>query len=334
MVELAPLHTFALNYKAARLFEFVRTTDVVKAAKSVGLFAQTHYLLGGGSNTLFCQDFNGSIIRYTDDSINITEDQDYYYLKIGAGYNWHKLVEHTVTKGIYGLENLALIPGLVGAAPIQNIGAYGMEFGKYVDYVEYLDKSTLKLEKLKGDECNWGYRDSIFKGELAGKVLITTVGLKLAKKWQANNSYAGLQGLTDAKQIFTAVIDIRNSKLPNPIDLPNAGSFFKNPIISKPHFTQLKKQFADMPSFSAKGNNVKVPAAWLIDYCGLKGFSIGGVGVYAKHGLVLVNHSGGSGDDLLALVKRMREQVKLSFAIDLEIEVRLVGASGLLEAGG
>ena len=331
MVELAPLHTFALNYKAARLFEFARTTDVVEAAKNNGLFSHNHYLLGVGSNTLFCQDFNGSIIRYTDDSLTITEDQDYYYLKVGAGFNWHKLVEHTVTKGIYGLENLALIPGLVGAAPIQNIGAYGVELGQFVDYVEYLDKSTLKLEKLKGDECNWGYRDSIFKGELAGKVIITTVGLKLAKKWQANNGYAGVQGLTDAKQIFTAVVDIRNSKLPNPSVLPNAGSFFKNPIISEHHFTQLKTQFTDMPSFSAKGNDVKVPAAWLIDYCGFKGFNLGGVGVYAKHGLVLVNHSAGNGDDLLALVKRIREQVKLSFAIDLEIEVRLIGASGLLK---
>lgn len=331
MVELAPLHTFALNYKALRLFEFACAADVVKAAKDDGLFAKTHYLLGGGSNTLFCQDFNGSIIRYTDDSLNITQDHEYFYLAVGAGHNWHSLVEYTVGKGIYGLENLALIPGLVGAAPIQNIGAYGIELGKYVDYVEYLDKSTFKLERLKGNECNWGYRDSIFKGTLAGKVLITKVGLKLAKKWQANNSYAGLKGLTDAQQIFTAVVDIRNSKLPNPSVLPNAGSFFKNPIISEHHFTQLKSQFTDMPSFSVKGNNVKVSAAWLIDYCGLKGFNIGGVGVYAKHGLVLVNHSAGSGDDLLALVKRIREQVKLSFAIDLEIEVRLIGASGLLK---
>jgi len=320
-----------MQAKAKQLLEFASSAELLDAAKQRQLFGQSHFILGGGSNCIFCQDFNGTIIRLTSNQLNVVSDEQFHYLQVDAGFNWHQLVKYTVEQGIYGLENLALIPGSVGAAPIQNIGAYGLELSDVLDYVEFIDKQSLTVQRLKVDELQLGYRDSIFKHQLANKVVITQVGFKLKKQWQANTGYAGLQGLTDAKAIFEQVVAMRQSKLPDPATIPNAGSFFKNPYISQAHFTQLKQAFADIPGFASDGDSIKVPAAWLIERCGLKGHEIGGVRVYPHHALVLTNFSNGTGQQLLNLVEHIRNVVKQTFKIELQIEVRLIGANGLVE---
>lgn len=330
MINLSSLHTFAFDYQAKQLQCFDCVESLIKGVKKHDLFSEPHFVLGEGSNTLFCQDFAGSIVKFTGEKLYLGQDQHYYYLQVDAGFNWHSLVRQFVDLGIYGLENLALIPGLVGAAPIQNIGAYGVELSDVLDFVEFVDKETLKVERLKAAQLQLGYRDSIFKHQLANKVVITKVGLKLNKKWRANNSYKGLEHLNDAKLIYQQVIKLRQSKLPDPKSLPNAGSFFKNPLVSNSQFAELKERYTNPPHY-LQGDKVKIPAAWLIEQCGLKGYRIGGVGVYEHHGLILVNHANGSGDELIKLVQHIKQTVKHRFFVDLEIEVRLVGRDGLLE---
>jgi UDP-N-acetylmuramate dehydrogenase len=333
LIDLAPLHSFALPYQASALHSFTSIGALQQAATEQGLFNQSHLVLGGGTNTIFTSDFAGAIIRLTNQELSLDEDDDFYYLSVDAGFEWHQLVCWALDNGINGLENLALIPGTVGAAPIQNIGAYGVQFEDVCDFVEYLDKECLQIKRLSKSELEFAYRDSIFKHDLKDKCVITKVGLKLNKVWRAVLSYGPLSELDadcEARCVFDRVIAIRQSKLPNPLKVPNAGSFFKNPMTDNVLADWLSKEFADIPLFVVDQERQKIPAAWMIEQCGLKGHCIGGITIYEKHALVIVNQNQGTGPQLLELVTLIRDTVKRKFAVTLELEVKLMGNDGEL----
>jgi UDP-N-acetylmuramate dehydrogenase len=341
MIDLAPLHSFALSYQASALHSFTSIGALQQAATEQGLFNQPHLVLGGGTNTIFTSDFAGTIIRLTNQELSLDEDDDFYYLSVDAGFEWHQLVCWALDNGVNGLENLALIPGTVGAAPIQNIGAYGVQFEEVCDFVEYLGKESLQIKRLSQSELEFAYRDSIFKHDLKDKCVITKVGLKLKKRWQAILSYGPLSTMKaelaaepdvkcQARRVFDRVIAIRQSKLPNPLKVPNAGSFFKNPMTDNVLADWLSKEFAGAPLFVVDQDSQKIPAAWIIEQCGLKGHCIGGVAIYEKHALVLINKHQGTGGQLLELVTLIRDTVKRKFAVTLELEVRLMGNDGEL----
>ena len=292
-----------------------------------------YLVLGDGSNTIFLEDYEGSILKIGIKGILSKETPSHFILKVGAGENWHQFVSWCVNNKIYGLENLALIPGKVGAAPIQNIGAYGVEIEKYIESVNYLDLSDMKTKTLDKNSCLFGYRNSIFKSELAGKVIISQVVFSLPKQWQGECHYGELSGLTNPSpnEVFNKVIEIRRSKLPNPEKIGNAGSFFKNPIIDLYHHNQLKLTWPAIPSYPVDAKRVKVPAAWLIDQLGFKGKKIGGIGCHPNHALVLTNDGTGTGEQLLQLARAIKEAVQSEFSIVLANEVRLIGKSGPVE---
>lgn len=296
---------------------------------------QKFYILGGGTNTLFIDPEIGTIIKPEFKGYVVTQDDEYYYLDVAAGENWHQLVLDCVAKNINGLENLALIPGNVGAAPVQNIGAYGVEFSSFCESVEWFDFATGKLKRLTNDQCRFNYRDSIFKQELKGKGLITAVRLKLSKNWQPTLIYQGLSSLEkpiSAKEIMLKVIDIRNQKLPDPDIIPNAGSFFKNPVISEQQFKSLLQRYPNIPYYEQQSGDVKIAAGWLIEHVNLKGYHQNKVGVHDQQALVLVNLNKGSGQDIVALAKLVQATVFNKFSILLEPEVRFVGADGEVNA--
>lgn len=295
------------------------------------LSAEKFYILGEGSNTLFVESQAPVIIQPNFTGMTVTQENDYFTVTAGAAENWHNLVEFCLAQGIYGLENLALIPGSVGAAPVQNIGAYGVDFSDYCLEVHWYDFANKTTQKLSKQACLFGYRDSIFKQALYNKGLITHVTLKFPKKWQANLSYAGLDVLAkdcSAKEVMARVIMLRSTKLPDPDKLPNAGSFFKNPVVSNKLFTQLQQAYPDMPYYPQQNGKVKLAAAWLIEQAGLKGFRHQGVGVHEKQALVLVNYSSESGNDIVSLAKYIQQQVKQKFTVVLTPEVRLISHEG------
>lgn len=331
MIDLKPLHSFALNYQAADILTFDSIDALREVAKVQDIFNQPHLILGGGTNTIFSSDYDGCIIQLNSHDLSTSKDDDYYYLSVDAGYQWHELVKWTLQNGMFGLENLALIPGTVGAAPIQNIGAYGIEFSDLCDYVEYLDKQTLEIVRLNRDELQLGYRDSIFKHQLLNRTVICKVSLKLKKLWQPIATYSGLSGLNDAKQIFDAVVALRQSKLPDHLKLPNAGSFFKNPVIDKTKADTLVAAHPQMPLYPFTVNQFKTSAAWLIEQCGLKGTAIGDIAIYQHHALILTNINQGTGAQLLDLVDSIRNSVLKRFDICLEPEVKIIGQSGELD---
>jgi UDP-N-acetylmuramate dehydrogenase len=330
LYSLQALHTFGFNVHAAD-FQIVNTLADIQQNWHK-LTNESYYILGEGSNTVFVEDFKGKIFKVAIKGIELKETNDHYILKVGAGENWHQLVEWCLGKGIYGFENLALIPGTVGAAPIQNIGAYGIEIEQFVHSIEYLSLSNGELTHIEHAQCQFAYRDSIFKQTLAGQFVIGSVTFRLSKKWQANASYAELRELPNptARQIFDKVVQVRQGKLPDPKTVGNAGSFFKNPVISSLLYAQLKKRYAMMPSYPVNAQQVKVPAAWLIDTLGFKGRKFGGVSCHAQQPLVLTNDGSGSGIELITLAKQIKLAVQQHFSIELENEVQLVSNNGLL----
>ena len=290
-------------------------------------WTQPYYLLGEGSNTVFLGDFSGQIIHVANKGIKVLESEEEFVLTVAAGENWHKFVVYCLDNGIFGLENLALIPGTVGAAPVQNIGAYGLEVKDVISEVRGFNVRTGKFENLSANQCEFAYRDSIFKGPLNNKFVITEVVFKLPKKWQANLSYGLLKelGSPTAKQVFDEVVRIRQSKLPDPKVEPNAGSFFKNPVITKEQANKLLVQYPNMPNYVVDAQHTKLAAGWLIEKAGLKGYQHGGICVSPKQALVLINKESGSRDDLLELIKLIQTRVNQQFNIKLEHEVRLIG---------
>jgi len=292
---------------------------------------QPFYILGEGSNTLFCENTSPILIKPMFKGISIEDCQEYYTVTVGAGENWHLLVECLVNQGINGLENLALIPGSVGAAPVQNIGAYGVELSDYCENVSWYEFQSKSLKELSANQCLFSYRDSIFKRQLKGKGLITEVTFRFDKKWLPNLTYAGLDSIsenTSAKEIMERVIEIRQKKLPNPDEIPNAGSFFKNPVVTLDKLQQLKAIYPDIPNYKQADNSVKLAAGWLIDQCGMKGYRTESVGIHKQQALVVINHNKGSGKDVLDLALLVQKKVMNTFGITLEPEVRFVSDQG------
>lgn len=289
-------------------------------------------ILGGGSNILITKDQDAYILKNEIKGIEIIdEDKDEVLVKVGAGENWHNLVMWTISHGLGGIENLALIPGCVGAAPMQNIGAYGVEQDSVFHSLNAIDLKEGTSKLFFREDCKFGYRESIFKHELKGKYIITHVNYIFSKNHVLNTSY----GAIDAKlqengidyptigDVANAVIEIRKSKLPDPKVIPNTGSFFKNPVIKIKVFDHLKKRFEGIPSYPVNDDELKVPAAWLIEQAGFKGQQVGDAGTHKSHALVLVNYGNATGDEMLSFAHAIQKGVEKMFGIKLEPEVNI-----------
>jgi len=326
---LTDLNTMRVSSKASHFVE-VKSVDELREAIQFAKDNELEILvIGGGSNILFINDFKGLVIH---NSLTGTELLDDNRLKVSAGENWHDIVLFCVENGLGGIENLSLIPGSVGAAPIQNIGAYGVEIMDVFESLEAMVISTGEIKTFNKSACNFGYRDSIFKNELKGKVIITSVIFRLNKNRKVNTSYRALSEYLIEKgnssptirDVSEAVIDIRKSKLPDPKEIGNTGSFFKNPIVSVEHFNQLKVKYPMLPSYSVNENEVKIPAGWLIEKDGWKGKRAGDAGVHYKQALVLVNHGKATGKDIWNLASDIRLSISENFDITLIPEVNLI----------
>ena len=335
MLSLQSRHTFALPVMARDIIEIEKAEQLTQIDFNIPFM-----ILGEGSNTVFLNDYSGSVISIKNRGIKKTQDDEFIYLNVAAGENWHKLVCSTLSDGIYGLENLALIPGSVGAAPVQNIGAYGVEVKQFINYVSGYDISQKRFYTLTNEECKFAYRESIFKNELNKKFVITEVGFKFSKSWLPELSYGPLKQVSitgnnavDAKSIFEQVVSIREEKLPDPKEIPNAGSFFKNPIIAEARLVELKKAYPDIPHYHVGLNaeNVKefkLAAGWLIDKAQLKGLRIAGIEVNPQQALVLLNHGDSSGDDITKMILTIQQTIREKFAVELEHEVRIINTDG------
>ena len=329
MIQLSTRHTFGLSSCAQSEVVLSSLEQVVAWCKQP---RDDFYILGGGSNSIFVEDYPGCIVQVALRGIELTEREDSWQLRVAAGENWHQLVAWSIEQGINGLENLALIPGTVGAAPIQNIGAYGREVADFIETVDAVEIGSGKPLQFSNQACQFGYRDSVFKQQWANRCLITAVTFELPKQWQAQINYAGLDTLDkpDAATIFAEVIRVRQQKLPDPAVQGNAGSFFKNPVVAAQVFNTLQHDFVSIPHYVQADGQIKIPAAWLIDQCGFKGQTRGGVICHPNQPLVLANNGSAKGDDVVAFAREIRDTVWNRFAIRLENEVRLVGRHGLI----
>ena len=328
---LKTLNSFGVDVKTKYYYALQKIDDIKFLFNQKKQFLKKILVLGGGSNILFTKDYDGLIIHNQIKGIEkVEENKDFLTLKVGAGENWHKFVLYTLKIGLSGIENLSLIPGCVGAAPIQNIGAYGVEVKDFISKVEFYHIKERKIDKKNKIECNFGYRDSIFKKSLKNKVIITHVYFKLNKKFNKIISYGTLKELAQkkstelkAEDISNFIIEIRNSKLPNPENIGNAGSFFKNPIVSSSKIEKLTKDYPEIIYFKIDNNNYKVSAGWLIENIGLKGYRKGDAGTYEKQALVIINHSNASGKELLLFSNFISEKVLNTYDIKLENEVNI-----------
>ena len=329
-------HQFSLqNYNSFNVKAITPTIYFPKTVTDLEQLPNFHdrsfYILGEGSNTLFVEHNAPIIIKPDFRGISISETQDSYIVSVGAAENWHDLVCLCIEQGIYGLENLALIPGSVGAAPVQNIGAYGLELSNFCTQVKWFEFSSKDIKDLNNIDCEFSYRDSIFKQALHNKGIITEVVFEFPKAWKANLTYAGLNDLgqsPSAKQIMKKVISLRQAKLPDPSKLPNAGSFFKNPVVNEKTLAALKCSYPEIPFYPQSGSLIKLAAGWLIDQAGLKGYNKNGVGVHKHQALVLVNHTSEQGKDIVALARYVQKQVLTKFDISLSPEVRMITNNG------
>jgi UDP-N-acetylmuramate dehydrogenase len=324
-------NTFGIDVKA-RLFAECKNNEEIKQALEQYTQKQVPILiLGGGSNILFTNDFDGLVIKASMKGITrVDEFQENVYLKVSAGEDWDEFVGYCVKQGYRGIENLSLIPGNVGSCPIQNIGAYGMEVRNSIESVEIIDLVSYTEKTFTKADCNFGYRDSIFKRELKGKVAILAVNFILSKKADFVLNYGNVEeelkkyNEINLSTIREAIVHIRKRKLPDPEIIGNAGSFFKNPVIPAVQAIKIKKSFPFLPHFIHGERKVKVPAAWLIDQCGWKGKRIGAAGVHENQPLVIVNHGGANGNEILNLAKAVKDSVMQKFEIELEFEVNIL----------
>ncbi len=331
-INLVTYNSFRINAKASFFTAFNTVEQLQLVLKNVDNNLP-NFVLGGGSNILFTKDYNGTILKNEIKGIEyLLENDDEVIIKVGAGEVWHNLVTWAVEKGYYGIENLALIPGSVGAAPVQNIGAYGVEVKQVIVQVFCIHKVTQQQVVLNSNDCLFEYRNSIFKTSHKNEYIITHVSFKLRKKANANTSYEALatylatQQITtpSLKDIYHAVIAVRSSKLPDPNVIGNAGSFFKNPIISQALHDILKQQFTNLPAYPAGLGFVKLAAGWLIEQCGFKGYRIGDAGCYEKQALVIVNFGKATGMELFNLSTQIIHKVHQQFGVTLEREVNIL----------
>lgn len=327
---LRDLNSFHVEEHADCIIEFSQKEDL-NSIFAQGEAPQNWFVLGGGNNILFTKRFEGTLIKPVGKEITIkAQIDDCVIVKADAGVEWDEMVEWSVEKGLWGMENLSLIPGSVGASPVQNIGAYGAEAKDVIERVHFFNVEECKHHTLGNAECHFAYRDSIFKRELKGKVIITAVEFRLNKYPQPNLAYGDLskeveaRGGSSLKNIREAVCAIRRSKLPDTAVLGNAGSFFKNPIVNKSVSEELKAQYADMPTYPLSDSKCKLAAGWLIDKAGLKGYRKGNVGVHDRQALVLVNLGGATGANVIDLAHEVQRSVKEKFGIEIEPEVNIL----------
>ncbi len=325
--DLKPYHTFGLAQQCQVLVEVTTVEQLIEVYSNPEWQELPKLMLGKGSNVLFTQFYAGVVIINHLAGIELSEDEHSIHMHVMGGEDWPTLVETTINHGWGGLENLALIPGCAGSAPIQNIGAYGVEFNDVCAYVDYLDLVTCKVERLTAEQCEFEYRDSVFKHRLYQTAVVVAVGLVLAKQWQPKLGYGPLQGLEKncaPREVFELICQTRMTKLPDPQKVGNAGSFFKNPLISPEQYQQLLAKHPDLVAYPSDGQ-YKVAAGWLIDQCGLKGYRIGDAQVHPQQALVLTNLGNASVADVVALARYVVEQVKQHYQIALQHEVRFIG---------
>ena len=329
---LSKLNTFGINVNAKFFVEIKSENDLMKLFKLPEFKENKKMFLGGGSNVLFTKDFDGMVVLNKLKGVEIlSEDSEEILVRAMGGEFWHDFVMFVVSCGYWGVENLALIPGTVGAAPIQNIGAYGSEFKDTLLNVETFEVETGSKKIFNKEECELGYRDSVFKNRFKGKYFISSVVFKLNKKRKDGAFYKTLAEFVEKnkieakrpKDISDAVISIRQSKLPDPKIIGNAGSFFKNVFVEKNKMQILLENYPNMPFFE-ENEMIKIPAGWLIEQCGWKGKRIGNVGVYEKQALVLVNFGGASGVEVVDLSNKIIQSVKEKFGLELLTEVNLI----------
>lgn len=332
-ISLKPYHTFGMDVKASRFAVFQSKEELKSILTDKSVPDDKILVLGGGSNVLFCNDFDGLVLKNEIEGIELVmETEEHFCVKAGAGVNWHQFVLYCVHHGYAGVENLALIPGSVGASPIQNIGAYGVELKDVFYELEALRIVDGEEVQMKKADCFFGYRDSIFKRAYQNKYIITSVTFLLHKKPVFNTAYGAINdelrnmGVANPtlNTIAQAVMNIRNSKLPDPSKIGNAGSFFKNPEITEEHYNRLKKQYPNLNGYPTSNNKTKIAAGWLIEQCGWKGFRKGDAGCYEKQALVLVNYGHAKGKEILALSNEIVATVFEKFQIELEREVNVL----------
>ena len=333
-VPLRALNTFGIDATARSLVRVRSARDVRQVVDHPQWGRAPKFILGGGSNVLLTGDIRDTLVVKTEiQGLRVLEDDAHSTLiEVGAGEPWHGVVTWTLAQGFPGLENLALIPGTAGAAPVQNIGAYGVELADRLESVDVVDFVTGRSATLPAAHCRLGYRDSIFKRELAGKSVITTIRLRLPKPWAPVAGYADVErwlqraGIAEPgpQDIFDAVCAIRRSKLPDPAVLGNAGSFFKNPVVNRTIRNEILEEHPDIVSYPLNDGTYKLAAAWMIAACGWKGQDLGRAGVHDQQALVLVNRGGARGDEVLALASAIQDSVQRKFGLHLEPEPVIV----------
>jgi len=328
---LIKYNTFKINVKSDYFVDVKSVNEILKLLNDDFFRKQKIMIIGGGSNILLTRNFNGLVIHNKITGIQVVSDKkNELIIEVGAGEEWDSLVEWTTKKNLFGIENLSLIPGSVGAAPIQNIGAYGVEIKDVLKGLYAVNLETRKLEYFNKSKCKFGYRNSIFKNELKDRYIITSVIIKISKNQKLSLDYRDLRFLnkknkTDltSDSIRREVIKIRNKKLPNPKKIGNAGSFFKNPVVSKTTFEKIQKRYPNIPYYLEK-KLFKIPAGWLIDKIGIKNNSNNSCSLYNKHSLIIINNGNASGVEIAKFSKIIKSEVFLKFNINLEEEVLII----------
>jgi UDP-N-acetylmuramate dehydrogenase len=332
-VDLKPLNTFGISAQARYYTELHTVAEFAEVQQTEIFKNQPVLIIGGGSNLLFTKDFEGLVIRNCLKGISVEENSsDSVLLRVSAGEVWHELVMWTIAQGYAGLENLSLIPGCVGASPMQNIGAYGVEIKEVFEKLEALSMRDGSLKSFDKKACEFGYRESVFKRKYKNQFMITAVYFRLKKNAAVNTSYGAItaqlqeMGVTQPsiKDVSDAVIAIRRSKLPDPAVTGNAGSFFKNPEISAELYKKVHSSFPDVVAYPLADGRYKLAAGWLIEQAGLKGFEIEGAAVHLKQALVLINKGGATGNSVLRLSEEVIKRVKEKYGVELEREVNIV----------
>lgn len=325
---LRSFNTLKVEAKADFFCTITQVSDIAELAQQPAYLNSEKLVLGGGSNILLLGDYPGYVLHNTISGVTLESETDQYVdLRVGGGENWHALVQYCVAQGWGGIENLALIPGTAGAAPVQNIGAYGVELKDVLVSLCCVELNSGELKTLTNAECEFGYRDSVFKRQLKNQFLISSILIRLQKKPQLKLGYGEITqqlqlkniSQPDLQDVFDTICEIRAKKLPDPAVLPNAGSFFKNPLITATQFSVLTQQFDAIPHYPAPNQQIKLAAGWLIEQAGWKGKGLGAVRMYEKQALVLVNE-GGSGADVIRLAQQVQQAVREKFQVELEIE--------------
>lgn len=332
-VSLKPYNTFGLEATARYFTEITTSEQLVRLLQDPVWASAKKLFLGGGSNILLLNDFDGLVIKISIKGIRVTEETDQHViLQAGAGEVWHAFVLHCIEQNLGGVENMSLIPGTVGAAPMQNIGAYGAEVKDTFYCLEALNLETLQTEIFNREKCAFGYRESFFKHEGRNRYVILNVSFRLSRKPEINVAYGAIrQTLAEMgvdsptiRDVSNAVIRIRKSKLPDPAEIGNSGSFFKNPEIHKDEYIRIREKYPEIPGYEVSEDQVKVPAGWLIEQAGWKGKRFGEVGVHDKQALVLVNFGGGKGAEIADLAARIQASVLEKFGITISPEVNFI----------